>query len=267
MLDRIKIIDQLETKIFGQNLFCLEKIDSTNRYAMNLARQGAPEGSVVCANFQTEGHGRQSRSWYSKPGQNLLMSLILRPKQQIEFAQRITLAAAIILKKSIQTYLQSVNCKNIDLELKWPNDLLINGKKAAGILAESVLRDKNIEALVLGFGINLNMIESDLPKELKQIATSVAMACGKEVEIEKYFLTFIREFESAYIKMECNNYACVVDEWKKHCRQFGEKIRVHTVDGAELASFSDVDKDGYLIYTDEKGFDKKLVAGDVERIN
>ncbi len=253
----------LKTSIFGQNLFYFNEMDSTNSYLMNLARQGAPEGTLVITDFQTSGKGRQNRVWQSPPGKNLLFSLLLRPELSIEFVRKITLATSSVLAESIEQYLHKNHLPPVHIHLKWPNDLLIDQKKLAGILSESVLHNKDISFLVIGIGLNLNATKQDFSPDLKELATSLFEYTGHEIEREKLLARFLTYYEKAYVHWERTFYEGVVDRWKKRCRQFHTPIRVHTVEGTEEATFEDIDSSGYLIYKNSSGRTKQLISGEV----
>ena len=263
MLDRKKIARHLKTTLFGRNLFLLEEIDSTNKYAMQLARDGVPEGTVVCAAFQTAGRGRFERNWYASPGENLLISVIVRPKQNIELVQRITLAVSVILLESTRDFLKKYGYTPLDMRLKWPNDLMVGSKKLAGILTESLLKGKAVEALVIGIGINLNFQRDNMPQEIRDTATSIRIETGKHVDVSRFFTHFLYDFEQAYERLERTDYADVAEHWKKYNQQLGQDILIRTMQGEERGRFMDVNAEGHLIYEDETGNRKELLAGEI----
>jgi len=263
-VDRIK--KRLHTSLFGWRIFYKEEIDSTNEYAMRLANEGAPEGTLILTDFQTAGKGRLDREWFSTKGKNLLVSLLLRPELEVEAVQKITLATATILIESIKGFLKNRKIKIKDLEVKWPNDVLLKGKKLCGVLAESKLQNKQIEALVLGIGLNLNMSQKEMSGEIKKSAISLIDEIKKPIIIEDFLAYFLKRFEKDYEKFERTNYSDAVRNWKKHCKQFGKPILIHAPDSEERGYFHDIHEDGYLIYRTEDGELKRLVAGDIERV-
>lgn len=262
-MDIDRINKNLQTSIFGKNLFYLHEIDSTNNYALKLAKEGSPEGTVVVADYQTKGKGRLDRNWYSAPGENLLLSILIYPEQEIELVQKITLAAANILIESIESYFKKHHYNKVDINVKWPNDLLINGKKTAGILTESILREKHIKALVIGFGINLNTLESKMPLEIKETATSLIEFTKEPVIIEDFLAHFLYCFEQSYFVLERTNYSQVVPVWKKYCKQFGKTISIETSNGNEEVCFYDINDEGHLIYRRTDGELKELISGTI----
>ena len=265
MPDRKKIMRRLKTTLFGRNLFLLDEIDSTNKYAMKLAREGAPEGTVVFTAYQTAGRGRMNRSWLSSRGENLLTSVILRPKQNIETIQRISLAVAVILLEATQSYLKKYGFPQLDLHLKWPNDLLVGEKKLAGILTESILRESTVEAVITGIGMNLNFRREKMPEEIRHIATSIRMETGKHVDVDRFFTHLLYHFEQAYLKLERNGYAEVVEKWKKYNHQSGREIIVRIGDTVERGRFMDVNNAGHLLYRDDKGRIHEIVSAEILR--
>ena len=264
-MDIKKIQTKLKTSLFGTNLFYEESMDSTNNFAMHLAKEGAPEGTIVFTDFQTSGKGRLNRRWHSNPGQNLLMSILLRPELEVEMVQKIALATATILIDAIKDFFKNRNIKISGLEVKWPNDVLLNDKKVGGILAESKLKNKTVEVLVIGVGLNVNSSRDDLPKDIRDLAITIKDVIKKDTVIEDLVTFFLKRFEKKYTKYERTNYAGVVKNWKKHCNQFGEPIVVKKPVMEETGIFHDINNDGYLMYKTRTGKIKKLISGFIER--
>ncbi len=265
MLDCDQVRSKLKTSIFGRSLYCFQVIDSTNSYLLNLAKEGAPEGTVVLSEFQTAGRGRKQRPWLATAGKNLLFSILIRPEVEIDLSQKITLATAIILAETIERYLEEKQLPKIDIQFKWPNDLMVNGLKLSGILAESILREKKILALVLGIGINLNEKRDEMPEEIRATATSLMELSGQPVERERFLCMFLEQFEKDYERFERTLYREVVDEWKQRCHQFGKKVLLSTPFGQEEGIVRDIDSSGYLVYEDKSGQLHALVAGEIVR--
>ncbi len=263
-MDSQKARAKLKTCIFGQNLFYFSETKSTNDYCLKLSRDGAPEGTVVVADYQKQGKGRLNRSWFSAKGENLLLSILLRPQQDIESLQKITLASASILIDTFLIYLKKHKLDKIKFNVKWPNDILVGNKKIAGILAESILQEKHINALVVGFGINLNSSGDSIPAEIRERATSLAELIGQPVDIEDFFAELLYHFEGSYVKLERSNYSSVVSTWKKQCKQLGCPIIVSTIDGDEEAVFQDVNEEGHLLYKRKNGEIAELIAGEIK---
>ncbi len=264
-MDIKKIQTKLKTSLFGTNIFYEEYLGSTNDYAMRLAKEGAPEGTVVLTEFQEAGKGRYNRPWFSSHGQNLLMSILLRPELEVEMVQKIALATATILIDSIEDFYKNRKIKISELEVKWPNDILLKGKKLGGILAESKLKNKMIEALVIGIGLNVNSTQKEFPEDIKDSAISLKDIIGKDTSVGDLLTFFLKRFEENYMKYERTNYAGVVENWKKHCHQFGEAIIIKQPVSEETGVFHDVSNEGYLMYKTRAGKIKKLIAGFIMR--
>ncbi len=250
--------------IFGNNVFCLMEVDSTNTFVLNMARSGAPEGTLAVADFQNSGRGKRGRQWFAPHGENLTFSILLRPLVNIEYVQKITLAAAGTLADTIEEFFRQKDWTLPPIELKWPNDLLIGKKKLSGILTESILKDKQVSALAVGIGINLNTEIKQFPEELQQTVCSLTDFVGQRIIPEELLALFLRKFEQDYEKWERNAYRDVVEKWKKRCSQFGQEVTVVTTDSEEKALFLDVNDDGYLLYQTQDGKTERLVSGEIK---
>ena len=262
MIDKNSFSKKLNTDVFGRHFYSLDTIDSTNRYALELARSGEPQGTVVAADYQTGGKGRLNRSWISPPGKNLLFSIILYPQKTIESAQKITLGAAVSVHKTITQLLAGLAIKDNTLEVKWPNDVIANDKKLCGILTESVLKNNRIAALVMGFGINLNMDPEDAGPDLAPGVISLKRIIGQEINRSGFLAAFLKQFEADYFDMEKHSYINVVAQWKARSNCFGKSIRVNTGYGMEDAVFYDLSEQGYLMYKKSDGTIWELAAGE-----
>src|SRR5918999_5099330 len=164
-LDFARVRQQLEAKRLATRFHYFSEINSTNTRARQLAEQGAAEGEMVVAESQTHGRGRLGRRWESPSLVNLYCSVILRPTLAPAHAPQITLTAAAALAETIRSFIPQKP------SIKWPNDILVNGKKLAGILTEAVCRPERIEYVILGIGVNINYPADAMPEELRQRAT------------------------------------------------------------------------------------------------
>ncbi|MCX6091103.1 MAG: biotin--[acetyl-CoA-carboxylase] ligase, partial [Candidatus Atribacteria bacterium] len=171
-----------------------EEIDSTNRLVRDLARDGSPEGTVVIAREQTEGRGRRGRGWFSLPEKSLVFSLLLRPTSiGPVHCPQIALVSALALSLSLERI-------GLLPGLKWPNDVLLGGKKTAGILLESSLERNEVNWVIIGVGINVNMEEADFPPMLRGKATSLRIEKGEFVEKEQIITSFFSFFREWYAR-------------------------------------------------------------------
>lgn len=264
-MDIKKIQTKLKTSLFGSNIYYEESMDSTNNFAMRLAKEGAPEGTIVFTDYQTSGKGRLNHKWHSSANQNLLMSILLRPELEVEMVQKIALATATILIDAIKDFFKNRKIKISNLKVKWPNDVLLDGKKLGGILAESKLKNKTVEALIIGVGLNVNSDSNNFPEDIRDFSITIKEVIKKETVIEDLVTFFLKRFEQNYTKYERTNYAGVVKNWKKHCNQFGEPIVVKKPVMEETGIFHDVNNEGYLMYRTRTGKIKKLISGFIVR--
>ena len=208
------------------------QVTSTNDIALELAANGAESWTVVTADEQTIGRGRRNAKWVSPPGANLYLSVILRPDPPLKPAQipEIAFITSLATAKAIREY-------GIDARIKWPNDILINGKKLAGILIEAV---PSQGAVVIGIGLNVNW--SDFPTELVEIATSVEIELGQRVDVEHCLQIILTQLKNAWNLYE-RGFAFVMQEWKSLECTTGRKVKVE-LDGEVISGLA-IGVDGY----------------------
>jgi len=263
MLDKDRIIQELLTNLMGNNFVYLPEVDSTNTQALKMAREGAPEGTVVLTSFQSAGKGRLQRNWIANRDENMLISILIRPEMLIDSVQKITLASAVILIEAIESYFSQMGWEPFKIDVKWPNDLLVDGKKLAGILTESILQGKVVESLVVGFGLNVNTPVSEMDESLRGTATSLFELSGRKLDLESFIAHFLNTFERDYFRLDRNNYNGIVEEWKSHCQQFGKLVSLRMQDNTVEGYFEDISAEGHLIYRLPSGKLGTLVSGDV----
>jgi BirA family biotin operon repressor/biotin-[acetyl-CoA-carboxylase] ligase len=198
MLVRKNIEKELNTKIFGRNLYIFSDIDSTNTFARHLALQGAPEGTTVIADYQSDGKGRIGHEWISDHSMNILMSLIIRPAFQAEALHMITFTTVNIIISAIQSVLIDNNTTNLRFNMKWPNDIMVNNKKIGGILTESCIRNKKVEYVVIGIGLNVNQDINNFCGKLKNTATSLYHETRQKFNREKIIVKILEQYEKVY---------------------------------------------------------------------
>jgi BirA family biotin operon repressor/biotin-[acetyl-CoA-carboxylase] ligase len=266
MLDLNRIKKLQKSSIFGKYNYYLPEIDSTNAYAKRLAIGGAPEGTVVMTDYQTEGKGRLGHFWESSRDVNILLSLILRPRLNIDHAIKITLATAVIIISALKKSLKNTSSGKIDFTVKWPNDILANGKKVGGILMESMLREKEVLFVVVGIGLNINQDPAHFSKEVQKTATSLFAETGLNLERERIIAGFLSTFEKEYFHLERTNYNQVIRNWKRHCTHLGQEIVIETHTGKESGTFLDVNQRGILLYRSGSGEEKELVTGSIKHV-
>ncbi len=245
----------LKTKTVGRDLVLLPKVDSTNILAMDLASKGRPEGTVVVAETQSSGKGRLGRTWISPKG-NLYLSVILRPMIPVHKAPLITMMGAVAVASAIRTI-----CK-VTAAIKWPNDILISGKKVSGLLTEMSAEQDRIRYIVLGIGIDANMDLKVLPPEVRALSTSLAAEAGERINRTLLFQELLRSIERWYFVF-LTNPADILREWQKLNMTVGSRIRV-TGAGEDLEGLAQgIDDDGRLLIRLDDDSVRFVTAGDV----
>lgn len=247
----------LGTKRLGTKFHYFEEIDSTNSYARRLADAGAPEGEVVIAERQSEGRGRLGRSWVSPPFSNLYCSLVLRPTLAPAHAPQITLMAAVALADTIASFVAERPA------IKWPNDILIDGKKLAGILTESACDAKRIEFVILGIGVNLNFPRDRMPETIRDRATSLMEVAGKTLSRELFVRRLIQDLDRCYGILGDLGFAAIAPRWEAYFALRGRRVRVEMVGEAINGTATGIDGDGALLLEAEDGVLHRVLAGDV----
>lgn len=198
---------RLRSHSLGRNIYHFYSVDSTNAFAARLLTHDSriPDGTVILAESQTAGRGRLGRSWHSESEAGLYLSLILRPKVPPSLAPLFTLAAAVAMHNAIE------RDTRIDVDIKWPNDLLVGGKKICGILAEIQAEVDMVRTLVIGVGLNVN--HAKLPEDIAERATSLRIASGRIQSRLEIFAEFIEEFEAIYRQFEKSGPASIIAQW------------------------------------------------------
>lgn len=247
----------LQTKRFGQSILFCQEVGSTNEWAKELAAFGAAEGTVAVAETQTAGHGRLGREW-SSPNGGLWFSIILRPKLIAREALKLVFMASLAVASVLQ------KLYGLRVETKWPNDVMIEGRKICGILAEMNTTNEVVNYVIVGIGVNANFeVENGFPPELAKTATSLKAEVGKEVNLEELFRTLIEELEGAYDLLNEKGFASILAEWKKHAVFLGSDVEVRVGTETWRGVAVDVDDDGSLIIRLEDGKVKHVYDGDV----
>ncbi|MFC4808526.1 biotin--[acetyl-CoA-carboxylase] ligase [Paenibacillus sp. GCM10023250] len=193
--------------IGGIRLF--DEVDSTQNIAQRLAEEGAPEGTLVIAERQTNGRGRLGRKWVSPSGKGIWMSFILRPGMPLHFAPQLTLLTAVALCRALRAATAP-----LDIGIKWPNDLLVGGRKISGILLETTAEEERLRHVIAGIGISVNLTEDDYPPELLDIATSLRIQLGRELDRAETVAAFFAQFEQLYAVYQREGFAPIRTLWE-----------------------------------------------------
>ena len=245
---------KLNTDVIGRNFIYTEEIDSTNTFLLDKANKYNTNGTVLLAEKQTKGKGRKDRVWYSAKGQNLTFSILLTDKKY--FSKNLNL---INFGSSLALSLSLENQYQLKTELKWPNDVLVGGKKIAGILLESISQGNKIERLVVGIGINVNQAQFQGAYQIPP--TSIKVELDAPVEREKLLAELLNNFEEVLDRTQSEPQE-ILKDWKARCRLIGEKIAVVEGDDVRYGIFDDLDDEGFLLLK-TKGKIEKIHFGDV----
>lgn len=256
-LDITHVRARLSPRRLGTRFHYFTELDSTNTRARELAENGAPEGEIVIAESQTQGRGRLGRRWESPPFSNLYLSVVLRPSLPPKHAPQITLAAAVALVETVGSFLPR------PVAIKWPNDILIDGKKLAGILTEAACAAERIEYVILGIGLNLNYRAEAMPEPLRQKATSMADMAGKNLSRETVLARLIHDLDRCYGELEESGFAALRPRWEAHFGLRGRRVRVELGDQTIIGRAQGIDREGALIVETEEDQRRRIVAGDV----
>ena len=212
------IADQIHTKWAGKTVHFARKTDSTNLWIKRLAKEGAPEGTLALAEFQSAGRGRLGRSWEVPEGTSVMMSILLRPKFEPQYAPTLTLVMGMAVAKAVKNL-------GFDVSIKWPNDVVVSHKKICGILTEMGVRDGKIDYAVIGVGINVNIRE--FPEEMADKATSLYLESGKEFDRSQIPGLVMEAFEKYYEKFAATcDLSGLKEEYESILANYNQPVRV-----------------------------------------
>jgi BirA family transcriptional regulator, biotin operon repressor / biotin---[acetyl-CoA-carboxylase] ligase len=245
-----------KTKVVGRDIRVFEKTTSTNDVIEKLARDGVKEGVVVFAESQTRGRGRLGRKWLSPPRLGLWFSVLLRPDLRPEETTRLTVASATAVRRAIERH------TGLKPEIKWPNDVLIGGKKVAGILTELNAELDRVKYVILGIGVDVNLASGDLA-ELRKVATSLQAELGRPVSRAELAVAMLRELDYDYARIASGAFATVADEWAAHCTTLGHEIVIRTGDRQTRGRAESLSEEGALLLRTEHGHLERITGGDV----
>ncbi len=260
-IDPHEIQTQLSITKIGQRLEFLKQTSSTNADAFRLAEDGAVEGTVVLADSQTGGKGRRGRLWTSPSGVNLYCSVVLRPSIMPHEAPQLTFLSAVAAARAIEL------TTGLTPEIKWPNDLLVSGKKVAGLLNEMSAETDGINFVILGIGVNLNMTADQFPDELRHPATSLFLESGTRIDRSSFTSTLLNELDRLYADFLTHGFGPVREEWQRRCNANGRQVVV-TDSGTECRGgrFIGIDSDGAMLLRSDDDLLHRITCGDVRVI-
>ncbi|MFO8110583.1 MAG: biotin--[acetyl-CoA-carboxylase] ligase [Thermoplasmata archaeon] len=244
------------TRTIGKHVLRYDSVVSTNSIGKRMAEDGVEEGTVVLAKTQTGGRGRKKRSWHSPPG-GLWFSVVLYPDMKPDTTMLATMAASISISEALKK-----SC-GIQGSIKWPNDVLIGGKKAAGVLTELHFEDRDLQYLVLGVGINVN---NELPDDLTGSATSLKIERGADIDTDSFFEVLLKSMDDVYRLIKERRYDRVKELWLENTDMVGKKVHLHENDSYVEGKVKGIDKKGRLLLDTRKGW-LAAVSGDLEIVH
>lgn len=243
---------ELRTEFIGQNILYYPVVSSTMDVAKQALRDGAAEGTIVIADRQTAGRGRLGRKWLSPPDSSILLSIILYPK--LEQLPRLNMAACLAVAQSIE------KVTGLKPGVKWPNDVLIGGKKVSGVLIESDVQRDVVSYAIVGIALNVNLDPSSIP-EISETATSLKQVLGREVSRLRMLKSLLGEFEQLYQALRRGE--AIDREWRRRLETLGKEVKVKCGETVQEGCAESVDDDGNLLLRCRDGSLVTITAGDV----
>jgi len=229
--------------VFGLSLVYQSQVGSTNDYLHSLASQGAPEGTVVIADEQTEGRGRLGRAWVAPPNTSLLFTTLFRPSLHPEYAHQLVMVAGLAIAEACE------EMTGVTVDVKWPNDLQIGGKKFVGILLESSVMADQIEWLIVGTGINVNH-RFEPADPLAETATSLRVACGQTIDRASLFALILRNYYHWHSRLGEDQ---LISAWRLRCITLGRRVSVQSQTGLVTGLAHNIGSSGVLHIKDDSG--------------
>lgn len=254
--DERELKEGLNTKVVGSSFDIHEELASTNEHALELASGRTQDGTVVLADRQTHGRGRLGREWVSPPGVGIYVTVILRPEGSVTQLPKYTFMAGVAVAEAVR------EVAGLSAAIKWPNDVLIGGKKFCGILEESLITGSKIKYMVIGVGVNVNTDPADLPVTPRGAPTSLKAEKGAPVDRVKLLKAILRKLDAGYLDIQAGGGKDIMRRWKGLSATLGRKVRVELPDGSLEGQAVDIDDDGGLLIS-VGGELRKVMVGDI----
>lgn len=246
-----------ECCLVGSNIHVLAETTSTNDILDRWARDGAAEGTVVFAESQTRGRGRLGRAWHSPAGRGLWFSLLLRPRIHPQAITRITIATAAAVARALAME------SGLPIRIKWPNDLMLEGRKLGGILTELSAETDGVKHVIVGIGIDVNQVAADFPPDVRKVATSLCIAAGQPMDRARLAAALLCELDKDYRRLREGRFAEVAEDWEQLCSTLGKHVRIQTGGRRLFGVAETIDAEGALLVRSEHGHLERVIGGDV----
>ena len=251
-----EVASRLQTERMGRQIRYFSRIDSTNQYAKRIAEEGAPDGTLIIADEQTAGKGRSGRTWVTPPAEAIAFTLLLRPKLSPDRISMVTLVMGLAVTNAVNSLY------GVSAGIKWPNDVVIKGRKLCGILTEMSAEVRQVNYIVIGVGINANL--TSFPEEIREIATSLKLELGRDINRAELIARVMTEFERLYAEFEAQgDLGAVMQEYNELCLNAGSKVRVLDPNGEYTGTSRGINSMGELLVETEDGQIQEVYAGEV----
>ena len=251
-----EVASRLQTERMGRQIRYFSRIDSTNQYAKRIAEEGAPDGTLIIADEQTAGKGRSGRTWVTPPAEAIAFTLLLRPKLSPDRISMVTLVMGLAVTNAVNSLY------DVSAGIKWPNDVVIKGRKLCGILTEMSAEVRQVNYIVIGVGINANL--TSFPEEIREIATSLKLELGRDINRAELIARVMTEFERLYAEFEAQgDLGAVMQEYNELCLNAGSKVRVLDPNGEYTGTSRGINSMGELLVETEDGKMQEVYAGEV----
>ena len=249
----------LKTEKIGNSIHFYDELESTNDTAKKFVKEDAKEGTVIIAEKQTAGRTRKYDGWVSPEG-GIYMTIILRPDVPLIEASKLTIVTGVAIAKTLHDKF------GINAGIKWPNDILIDDQKIAGILTEAVTNysTSELEAVLVGIGIDVNIEDEDIPEELQDVATTVKKEINEELKRADILRVFLYIFEELYEEFNKGNFKYIVSEWRRLSSTTGNRVKVYKNGRVLFADAVGITNEGILIVEKDDGKLEKITSGEVE---
>lgn len=247
----------LETRVIGSEIISLQEVDSTNVQIKKLAERGAAEGTVLIADRQSAGRGRLGRRWESPSGVNLYCSILIKPQMPVQQAPQLTFLSSVAVVETL-----SEVC-SLSAQVKWPNDILVNGAKICGLLNEMDAETEMLHYVILGIGVNLNMAVEQFPPQLNYPATSVLREMGQRVDRARFLKVLLEKIDQSYDDLQKDGFASIRRRWESLCDIMNKRVSVSQQFDELTGTVVGLDPDGALRVQGDTGGIERILAGDV----